>query len=64
MEKDIVENFFSFQLKRKVTSLYKSFFFILEDLNSEGVKIPEESYKRIRKRILDQGNDTSRELEE
>ena len=64
MEKDIVENFFSFQLKRKVTSLYKSFFFILEDLHSEGVKIPEESYKRIRKRILDQGNDTIRELEE
>ena len=64
MEKDIVENFFSFQLKRKITGLYKSFFFILEDLSSEGVKIPEESYKRIRKRILDQGNDTIRELEE
>ena len=60
MEKDIIENFFSFQLRRKITSLYKNFFFILEDLNSEGVKIPEESYKRIRKRILDQGNDCIR----
>ena len=46
------------------TGLYKSFFFILEDLSSEGIQIPEESYKRIRKRILDQGNDTIRELEE
>ena len=64
MEKDIVENFFSFQLKRKITGLYKSFFFILEDLNSEGVKIPEESYKRIRKRILDQRNETINILEE
>ena len=64
MEKDIIENFFSFQLRRKITSLYKNFFFILEDLNSEGVKIPEESYKRIRKRNLDQGNDSIRELEE
>jgi len=44
--------------------LYKSFFFALEDLNADGVKIPEETYKRIRKRILDQGNDCIRELEE
>tara|TARA_E500000081_G_scaffold31068_2_gene34773 strand:- start:3178 stop:3408 length:231 start_codon:yes stop_codon:yes gene_type:complete len=64
MDKDIVENFFSFQLKRKITSLYKSFFFALEDLDADGVKIPEETYKRIRKRILDQGNDCIRELEE
>lgn len=64
MDKDIVENFFSFQLKRKITSLYKSFFFALEDLDADGVKIPEETYKRIRKRILDQGNDCTRELEE
>jgi hypothetical protein len=64
MDKDIVENFFSFQLKRKITSLYKSFFFALEDLDADGVKIPEETYKRIRKRVLDQGNDCIRELEE
>ena len=47
MEKDIVENFFSFQLKRKITGLYKSFFFILEDLNSEGIKIPEEEADKM-----------------
>ena len=64
MDKDIVENFFSFQLKRKITSLYKSFFFALEDLDADGVEIPEETYKRIRKRVLDQGNDCIRELEE
>jgi hypothetical protein len=63
-DRDIINNFFAFQAKRKITNLYKQFFFILEDLNSEGIKIPEENYKRIRKRILDQGNDTIRELEE
>ena len=39
------------------------FLFILEDLHSSG-EISEEVYKRSRKRILDYGNDTIRELEE
>jgi hypothetical protein len=55
--------FFEFQIRRKVTNLYKNFLFILEDLHSSG-EISEEVYKRSRKRILDYGNDTIRELEE
>ena len=61
---DIINNFFAFQTRRKVTNLYKQFFFILEDLQADGMKIPEEQHQRIRKRILDLGNDTIRELEE
>ena len=49
---------------KNITNLYKQFFFILEDLQVEGLKIPEETHKRIRKRILDLGNDCIRELEE
>ena len=63
-DRDIVNNFFAFQTQRKITNLYKQFFFILEDLQASGVKIPEEQHQRIRKRILDLGNDTIRELEE
>ena len=61
-DRDIVNNFFAFQTQRKITNLYKQFFFILEDLQASGVKIPEEQHQRIRKRILDLGNDTIREL--
>jgi hypothetical protein len=51
-EKDIINNFFAFQAKRKITNLYKQFFFILEDLESDGIKIPEDRHQKIRKRIL------------
>ena len=60
VDRDIINNFFAFQTRRKITNLYKQFFFILEDLQADGVKIPEEQHKRI----LDLGNDTIRELEE
>jgi len=63
-EKDIINNFFAFQTKRKITNLYKQFFFILEDLESDGIKIPEDRHQKIGKRILDLGNDTIRELED
>ena len=63
-DRDIINNFFAFQTRRKITNLYKQFFFILEDLQVDGFKIPEETHKRIRKRILDLGNDCIRELEE
>ena len=56
--------FLKFQLRRKVTSLYKNFLFILEDLDSKAYNMDEESYQRYRKRILDHGNDLIREIEE
>jgi len=53
-----------FQIKRKITSIYKNFFFILEDLSDSGYNIPDETYQKIRKRVLDNANDALRELEE
>lgn len=59
---DKVKEFLQFQIRRKITNLYKQFLFILEDLE-EG-KSEKENYQRIRKRVLDYGNDAARELEE
>jgi len=53
-----------FQIKRKITSIYKNFFFILEDLSDSGYNISDEAYQKIRKRVLDNANDAVRELEE
>ncbi len=65
MEKDNKSReFIKFQIQRKVVNLYKNFLFILEDLKEQGYDIPEEEFQRIRKRILDYGNDTIREVEE
>ena len=61
---DKSKSFLVFQLLRKVVNLYKNYLFILEDLKKDGYDIPEEEYQRIRKRILDYGNDTIREIEE
>ena len=53
-----------FQIKRKITNIYKNFFFILEDLSDHGCNINEETYAKIRKRVLDNSNDAIREIEE
>jgi hypothetical protein len=53
-----------FQIKRKITNIYKNFFFILEDLSDSGYNISDEAYQKIRKRVLDNANDAVRELEE
>ena len=58
------KEFLQFQAQRKVVSLYKSFLFILEDLKAQGYDIDEDMYQRCRKRVLDQGNDTIREIED
>ena len=58
------KEFLQFQVQRKVVSLYKSFLFILEDLKAQGYDIDEDMYQRYRKRVLDQGNDTIREIED
>ena len=65
MEKgDKSREFINFQIQRKVVNLYKNFLFMLEDLKDQGYDIPEEEFQRIRKRILDYGNDTIREIDE
>ena len=58
------KEFLQFQVQRKVVSLYKSFLFILEDLKAQGYDIDEDMYQRCRKRVLDQGSDTIREIED
>jgi len=57
------KDYLKFQVRRKVINLYKNFFFILEDMVNQN-KITDEKYQQIRKRILDYGNDTIREIEE
>jgi hypothetical protein len=57
------KEFIFFHNRRKVINLYKQYLFMLEDLK-EDYDIPDEIYERNRKRVLDYGNDTIRELEE
>ena len=63
MEEDKVKGFVKFQVRRKITNLYKNFLFILEDQKDKSYN-SEEDYQRNRKRILDYGNDTIREIDE
>ena len=55
--------FINFQNKRKVLNLCKGFLMLLEDANAKDC-LDEDEYKKIRKRVLDYGNDSIRELEE
>ncbi|MEK6879927.1 MAG: hypothetical protein AABY22_09985 [Nanoarchaeota archaeon] len=66
MEKGVsqkAEDFLIFQLNRNIINLYKSFLIILEDLQESPYNIPEETRLRLRKKVLDSGNDALRELE-
>jgi len=63
MEGEKAKEFVRFQIRRKVTNLYKNFLFILEDSTNPQYN-SEEAYQRNRKRILDYGNDTIREIDE
>lgn len=59
-----LKEYIIFHNKRKVINLYKNFLIILEDLREDGYNISDEKYQRLRKRILDCGNDTIRQFEE
>jgi hypothetical protein len=48
---------------RDVKKLYLSFLYTLEDLQSQN-KINEEDFQRLRKRVLDYGNNCYRNIEE
>lgn len=61
--KDSAKDFVLFQNKRKIINLCKYFLLSLEDV-CDNHNIPKEIYEKNRKRILDFGNDTIRELEE
>jgi hypothetical protein len=65
MEKgDPIKEYVVFQLRRKITNLYKQFLFILEDIDNSKYNMSDEAYQKFRKRVLDYGNDTIREVEE
>ena len=64
MEDNALKDITLFQIKRKITNIYKNFFFILEDLGDSGYNINDETYQKIRKRVLDNANDAVREIEE
>lgn len=59
-----LKEYILFQNKRKITNLYKNFLIILEDLREDGYNISDERYQRLRKRVLDCGNDSIRQFEE
>lgn len=64
LNNDKIKELTIFQIKRKITNIYKNFFFILEDLSDSGYNIDDETYQKIRKRVLDNSNDAIREIEE
>jgi len=55
-------DFIKFHHRRKTINLCKTFLFLLEDL--KGQSVTEEKYQKIRKRVLDGGNDSIREFDE
>ena len=57
------KDFVFFQNRRKIINLCKYFLLTLEDLRDD-YDVPDQVYEKNRKRILDFGNDTIRELEE
>ena len=64
MEEEKVKGFVKFQVRRKVTNLYKNILFILEDLKDKEYYSSDEEYQKSRKRVLDLGNDLIRDIEE
>jgi len=58
------KEFVKFQTRRKVINLCKNFLFLIEDIKTEKGVIDDETYQKVRKRVLDYGNDTVREMDE
>ena len=61
-QEDKGREFIKFHHRRKTINLCKSFLLLLEYMKNEPVT--EEKYQKVRKRVLDGGNDTIREFEE
>lgn len=58
-----LNNFVLGFVSRDVKKLYLGFLYILEDLRSQN-KIDEQEFERLRKRVLDYGNNCYRNIEE
>ncbi len=57
------KEYIKFHVRRKTTSLYKDLLFILEDLKEDQYNISDKVFSRMRKRVLDSGNEAIRELD-
>lgn len=56
-----VKNFIFGFIKKSVTRLFLSFIYILEDIVADG-RMSDEEFQKLRKRILDYGNNTIRDI--
>lgn len=59
-----LKDYVLFKNRRQVVNLYKNFLILLEDLKEDGYNISDEKYQRLRKKVLDSGNDSIRQFEE
>ena len=57
------KDIYVFQTKRSITSLYKHFLSILEDIAHEH-NYSQEKFSYLRKKVLDAGNEAVRDFEE
>ena len=64
MQGQKAKDFIKFHHKRKTINLCKAFLFLVEDAKDKGEVLDNDGYQKIRKRVLDFGNDTIREFEE
>ena len=64
MNNDKASDFIKFHHRRKTINLCKSFLFLLEDVKDKGKALDDIQYQKVRKRVLDLGNDAVREFEE
>jgi hypothetical protein len=64
MEEKGERDFIVFQSKRKIMNLCKNFLILAEDLKDKKEPISDNDYQKVRKRVLDFGNDAIREIEE
>lgn len=57
-----IEAFVKGFIRKSVTRLFLSFIHILEDMVADG-RVSQEEFQRLRKRILDNGNSTIRDID-
>lgn len=55
-------DYLKFHAARSITNLFKNYLALFEVLEERGYRFGEEDYKFVRKKILDYGNNTIREL--
>lgn len=56
-----IKNFIFGFIKKSITRLFLSFIYVLEDVVADG-RMSDEEFQKLRKRILDHGNNTIRDI--